>query len=58
MFIAIGYITIPILIFLYRHINAKRDKEVEEAKANGIVKYTPDELRKMGDRAPDFRYIL
>jgi len=58
MFIGIGFVTIPIVVYLYRHINARRDREVEEAKASGIVKYTPDELREMGDRAPDFRYIL
>lgn len=58
MFIGIGFITIPIIVYLYRHINAKRDKEMEEAKASGTVRYTADELREMGDRAPDFRYIL
>ena len=58
MFIGIGFITAPILIFLYKRINAKRDREMAEGKEGGIHKYTPEQLREMGDRAPDFRYIL
>jgi hypothetical protein len=58
MFIGLGLITTPALILIYRHINAKRDKEAAEGKEGGIAKYTPDELRELGDRAPDFRYIL
>jgi len=46
------------LIFLYRRINAQRDREMAEGKEGGINKYTPEELRELGDRAPDFRYIL
>jgi len=58
MFIGIGLITTPIIVLLYRHINAKRDREVAEGKESGVSKYTPEELRELGDRAPDFRYIL
>jgi hypothetical protein len=58
MFIGIGFVTVPIIIFLYRHINAKREREVAEGKESGVAKYTPDELRELGDRAPEFRYIL
>ena len=58
MFIGIGLVTTPIIILLYRHINAKREKEAAEGNEGGIAKYTPDELRELGDRAPDFRYIL
>ncbi|OCH84458.1 MFS general substrate transporter [Obba rivulosa] len=57
MFVGIGFIALPITVLLYRRINAARDRAQLEAKANGIT-YSPEELRRMGDRAPDFRYIL
>ena len=31
---------------------------MREAEESGGLKYTEDELRKMGDKAPDFRYAL
>ncbi|EMD36671.1 hypothetical protein CERSUDRAFT_94946 [Gelatoporia subvermispora B] len=57
MFVGIGFIAVPITVLLYRRINASRDQAQLEAKKNGII-FTPEELRRMGDRAPDFRYML
>ena len=57
MFVGIGLIVVPITVFSYKHINARRDAAVKEANEQG-VKYTPEELRRLGDRAPDFRYTL
>ena len=57
MFVGIGFITLPITVLIYTRINAARDAAAKEAVEKGI-KYTDDELRKLGDRAPDFRYTL
>ncbi|EIN14726.1 MFS general substrate transporter [Punctularia strigosozonata HHB-11173 SS5] len=54
MYIGIGMIAVPIVVLNYRRINARRDK----AEADGRVDYDPAELRRLGDRAPDFRYTL
>ncbi|TDL18250.1 MFS general substrate transporter [Rickenella mellea] len=56
MFVGIGFITVPLAIFLYTRINTQRD--TAERNADTAIKYTPEELREMGDRAPDFRYTL
>jgi len=55
MFIGIGLIAVPTVVFLYTRINARRneasnDKETMECGEN--------EIKKVGDRAPDFRYTL
>ncbi|KAI9056478.1 MFS general substrate transporter [Trametes sanguinea] len=57
MFVGIGFITVPLTVLAYKRINARRDALVREANEKGVV-YTPAELRRMGDRAPDFRYTL
>ena len=59
MFVGIGFVTVPIAVFAYIHINRKRDAVEREALERGESnKYTPQQLREMGDRAPDFRYTL
>jgi MFS family permease len=59
MFLGIGFISIPTAVILYRRINAKRDKMEREALERGEkITYTVQELREMGDRAPEFRYTL
>jgi hypothetical protein len=67
MFVGIGLITVPLAVILYTRINAQRDAlearlSVDSEKAHlegekGRYGYTPQELRDMGDRAPDFRYM-
>ena len=57
MFVGIGFVFLPLVVFLYTRINAHRDKLQREMEEKGI-KYTPEEIREMGDRAPDFRYTL
>lgn len=40
-------------------INKSRDEAQRQAIERGEQnKYTPQQLREMGDRAPDFRYML
>lgn len=57
MFVGIGFVTVPIAVIAYKRINAKRDAFEKEMEEKGI-KYSANELREMGDRAPDFRYTL
>ncbi|KAF8965756.1 MFS general substrate transporter [Flammula alnicola] len=59
MFVGIGFISVPIVILSYIRINKKRDEAQREALERGETnKYTNQQLREMGDRAPDFRYTL
>ncbi|KAH7921931.1 MFS general substrate transporter [Leucogyrophana mollusca] len=57
MFVGIGFITLPIIVLVYRRINRRRDEDARLALEQGEKnRYTPQELRELGDRAPDFRY--
>ena len=59
MFVGIGLITVPIAVLNYIRINRKRDEIEREALEKGERnKYSNQQLRAMGDRAPDFRYTL
>ncbi|KAG2141409.1 MFS general substrate transporter, partial [Suillus bovinus] len=58
MFVGIGFTFLPILVFTYRRINAKRDAAERLAREGEKVQYSHQELRELGDRAPDFRYTL
>ena len=57
MFVGIGFIALPIVVLAYVRINARRGAAVKEAEEKGI-KLSPEQLRRLGDRAPDFRYTL
>lgn len=59
MFVGIGFIAVPTVVLLYTRINKQRDAAQKEALERGEKnKYTNQQLREMGDRAPDFRYTL
>ncbi|OJA09402.1 hypothetical protein AZE42_11888 [Rhizopogon vesiculosus] len=59
MFVGIGLIFLPIVVFLYKRINGQRDAAESLALQRGEkVRYSDQELRELGDRAPDFRYTL
>ncbi|KAJ7739084.1 MFS general substrate transporter [Mycena maculata] len=59
MFVGIGLITLPIVVLMYKRINARRDEAAAALLERGEINmYTRKELREMGDRAPDFRYTL
>lgn len=49
-----GLITAPLTVFIYRRINASRDALERQGE---YEKYSEDELSKLGDRAPNFRYV-
>ncbi|KAJ3769806.1 MFS general substrate transporter [Lentinula raphanica] len=58
MFVGIGMILLPVTVFVYSRINLKRAKFMERV-AEGLEKQpSVKELRELGDRAPNFRYIL
>ncbi|KAI0767792.1 MFS general substrate transporter [Fomes fomentarius] len=57
MFIGIALLLVPIIVFLYARINKQRDYAQQEAHEKG-VRYNPEDLKRLGDRAPDFRYML
>lgn len=52
-FISIGLIASLMLVFLYRHINSKREQELKQGKHSHL---TIEQLSEMGDRNPYFRY--
>jgi hypothetical protein len=55
MFVGIGFVTVPLLVFIYSRINRDRARLL----ANGEHKtLTTDQLRALGDRSPEFRYTL
>jgi hypothetical protein len=54
MFVGIGFVCVPITVLAYININKKHEALGEDE----VKKYTLKQLRKMGDRAPDFRYSL
>lgn len=57
MFAGIGLIFVALTVVSYKRVNKRRDIWQREIEAHGI-QYTVEELRRMGDRAPDFRYTL
>ena len=52
----LGLIVLPIVVTMYNRINARREAIMERAARSGGLQYTDEELRKMGDKAPNFRY--
>jgi hypothetical protein len=71
MFVGIGLVCTPIAVLMYKRVNQRRAALTREwiVREGGLSKdgevlrphslgYTDEELRRMGDRAPDFRYML
>ncbi|KAI0708284.1 MFS general substrate transporter [Earliella scabrosa] len=61
MFLGLGILLVLATALTYARINRRRDALQREAdeKGPGVVRVlTPEELRRLGDRAPDFRYTL
>ncbi|KAL4251559.1 MFS transporter superfamily protein [Abortiporus biennis] len=57
MFVGIGFITLPLMVFLYTRINKQRDEIMAKMKERG-EKLSPEDVRRLGDKSPDFRYTL
>ena len=56
--VGMGLVALPILVFTYNRINARREVIMKEVGESGGLKYTDEELRRMGDKAPSFRYVI
>jgi len=54
-FIGAGIIALLVLVFNYKRINAKRERQLAAGEHNG---YTPEELGELGDRSMTFKYVL
>jgi len=54
--VGMGIIVVLTLAITYRLINARREAIVKKAGESGGLQYSDEELRKMGDKAPNFRY--
>jgi len=62
MFVSISFITIPIIVISYVHIN-KSCNEVQRlamecGEKDNYMNQQLREMAQMGDRAPDFRYMI
>ena len=57
-FIGMGLVVLPIMVFTYERVNGRREVIMKEAVEFGGLQYTGEELRRMGDKAPNFRYGL
>jgi MFS transporter, ACS family, DAL5 transporter family protein len=56
-FVGMGMIAVPIAAIMYMRINAQREALARNDEVEKPV-YTAQELRKLGDKAPAFRYTL
>ena len=54
----VGFVALLILVLNYNRINARRDIIMKKARETGGLQYTDEELRRMGDKAPSFRYAI
>ncbi|KAI9068188.1 MFS general substrate transporter [Trametes sanguinea] len=58
-FVSMGLLLMPVLFLAYTRENARRDGVQRERGEAGLkAEYTPEELRRLGNRAPDFRFTL
>ena len=57
MIVGVGLVLLPITVVSYWRINVWKERRMSEAEEQG-TKFSPEQLRRMGDRAPDFRYML
>lgn len=58
MFTSIGLVVVPILVISYWRINRAREVAEQRRIEREKLELTIQELRDLGDRAPDFRYTL
>ncbi|KAF9255210.1 MFS general substrate transporter, partial [Marasmius fiardii PR-910] len=57
MLVGMGLITVPFVVLTYHRINNKKRAILREEEEKG-VKRSPEEIRAVGDRAPEFQYTL
>jgi len=54
--VSMGLIVLPIMVFTYKRINSRREAIMEGVGESGRLQYSDEELRRMGDKAPNFHY--
>ena len=57
MFVGIGLLLWPLVITIYVRLNRQKVAALRASQERG-EKLEPEALRRMGDRAPDFEYML
>ncbi|KAI0365422.1 MFS general substrate transporter [Pilatotrama ljubarskyi] len=58
-FVTMGLVLLPIMVTTYMRDNMGRNAVQRDMEKRGLkIEHTPEELRKMGNQAPDFRYTL
>lgn len=56
-FMVSALLLVPLTVLLYVRINTERELSGREIGKEG-AKWSSEELRRLGDRAPDFTYTL
>lgn len=51
-----GLVVLLIMVFTYKRVNTRKEAIMKGAEEGGGSQYTEEELRRMGDKAPNFRY--
>ena len=57
MIVCIGMLVLPATLVGYWRMMKRKENVLKEAEDRGL-QFAPEELRRLGDRAPDFRYTL
>lgn len=58
-FVGMGIVLVPLTAFAFWRGNSRRDAAQRQEEETGTkVEYTTEELKRMGERAPAFRYTL
>lgn len=58
MFTWLGIFAVITNVIAYRYINAKRAKMVAGGEGGAGLKISGEEVRRLGDKSPTFRYNL
>ena len=56
--VCMGLAVLPIIVVTYTRVNARREAILKEAGESGGLQYTNEELKRMGDKSPCFRYEI
>jgi len=56
--VGLGLVVLPTMVIAYKRINARREAIMKAAGESGGSQYTDEELRRLGDKAPSFRYAI
>ncbi|KAE9396024.1 MFS general substrate transporter [Gymnopus androsaceus JB14] len=58
MFVGIGLIFVPITVAIYKRINKRRAQFMARVAEGSEKLASPDEIRALGDKSPDFLYTI